>query len=513
LRASPISRIRSRARPVPPGILASLLQSLGVLLAPVTAATAASGMTALAASVVSAQLPSQTVPGGRAAVEALVFEPLVFEQPEADHHRVGGVPVLMIEDASLPMVTVQAYIRGGYGLFDRAYYGAAMGLPALLRYGGTASRTPAEVDETIEYYAFQVAFGSAGGSVTTSINTLTQHLELALDLWGEMIAEPRFDQGEIDAWRGRQLESVVRRADDPGRLAFSEMNRLLYGDHPVGWQMDSADLAPNRLVPARLETVHGWIVCRDNLTLGVTGDAEWVTIRPLLERFVERLPPCDEELPESPVPDIRRAVGVYLVEKKIDQSVIVMAHPTTVRLADDNTYFSAMIGNSVLGGGGFSSRILGRVRTEEGYAYSATSLWTTPRKHEGIIAAITRTRPDNTVPAIRVILETMGELRDAPPTLEEVSTTVDQIVNGFVFNFDTPRQIVSRTMYYLAQDLPEDWLQRYLEGVQRVTPESIREVFADQLRPEDMTILVVGDPDQIGDHLTALGAVTTIVVR
>jgi zinc protease len=510
LRGIPVSRIGRRAWPAATVTLATLLQALGVLLAPVTAVTAVTVVTTTA---VSAQLPSQTVPVGRAAVEALVFEPLVFEQPEADHHEVAGVPVLMLEDASLPMVTVQAYVRGGYGLFDRAYYGAAMGLPALLRYGGTASRTPAEVDETIEYYAFQVAFGSAGGSVTTSINSLTEHLGLALDLWGEMIAEPRFDEDEIDAWRGRQLESVVRRVDDPGRLAYAEMNRLLYGDHPVGWQMDSADLAPDRLVPSRFETVHGWIVCRENLTLGVTGDAEWATIQPLLERFVARLPPCTEELPESPVPDIRRAVGVYLVEKEIDQSVIVMAHPTTVRLADDDTYFSAMIGNSVLGGGGFSSRILGRVRTEEGYAYSATSLWTTPREHEGIIAAITRTRPDNTVPAIRVILETMEELRDAPPTVEEVSTTVDQIVNGFVFNFDTPGQIVSRTMYYLAQDLPEDWLQRYLEGVQRVTPESIRDVFADQLRPEDMTILVVGDPDQIADDLAALGPVTTILVR
>jgi len=454
-----------------------------------------------------------TPPTGRARVDAIVYEPLDFEQPEVDHHDVAGVSVLTLEDPALPMVTVQAYIRGGYGLFDRSYYAAAMGLPALLRYGGTTSRTPAEVDETIEYYALQVSFGTAGGSVTTSINTLTEHLGIALDLWGEMIAEPGFDENEISAWRGRQLDGVQRRVDDPGRLAFSEMNRLLYGDHPIGWEMDDTDLRPERLTQDSFRTVQEWVICRDNLTLGVTGDAPWAEIEPLLIRFVERLPPCASELPDAPIPSIRRAAGVYLVEKDLDQSVVVMAHPTTVRLADDDTYYSAMIGNSVLGGGGFSSRILARVRTEEGYAYSATSLWTTPRKHEGIIAAMTRTRPDNTVPAIEVILETMQELRDAPPSAEEVSTTVDQIVNGFVFNFDTPSQIVSRTMYYLAQDLPEDWLERYLNGVQGVTPESIRTVFAEQLHPEEMTILVVGDPDRIGDALASLGPVTTIVVR
>lgn len=115
--------------------------------------------------------------------------------------------------------------------------------------------------------------------------------------------------------------------------------------------------------------------------------------------------------------------------------------------------------------------------------------------------------------AIDVILKTMHGLRDGPPTTDEVGATVDQIVNGFVFNFDSPSQIVSRTMYYLAQDLPEDWLVRYWEGVQRVTPYGIQRVFSDQLHPEEMTILIVGDPSRIGESLYGRGPVTTIEVR
>ena len=450
---------------------------------------------------------------GRQSIDRLVSPPLEFEQPQTDHYEVAGVPVISLEDPTLPMVTVHAYFRGGYGLFGREFYAAAMGLPALLRYGGTTSRSALEVDEAIEYHAFQVSFGSAGGSVTTSINALTEHLPTALDLWGELLAEPAFDGNEVEAWRTRELESILRRLDNPGRLAFSEMNRLLYGDHPVGWEMEPSDLNPARLQTDRLNELHRRILCRGNLTLGVTGDAPWPVLQPLLERVVSRLPDCAQALPVAPTPNIRRTAGVYLVEKDLDQSVVVMAHPTTVQLGDDDTYYAAMIGNSILGGGGFSSRILGRVRTEEGFAYSATSLWTTPRKHEGIIAATTRTRPENTMAAVDVILETMHGLRDGPPTKDEVKTTVDQIVNGFVFNFDSPSQIVSRTMYYLAQDLPEDWLVRYWEGVQRVTPDGIQRVFADQLHPEEMTILIVGDPSRIGESLYGRGPVTTIKVR
>ena len=450
---------------------------------------------------------------GRAAIESLEYDPLRFEQPAVAHWEVEDVEVILLEDRQLPLVSVYAYFRGGYGLFDREHYAAAMGLPALMRYGGTTARDPERVDESIDRLALQVSFGSSGGNVTSSINTLTEHLPAALDVWGEMLASPGFAANEIEAWRGRQLESTLRRLDDPTRLAFSELNRLLFGDHPVGWEMDADDLLPERLTAERFGWVHTRVICRDNLVLGITGDVSWTGVRPLIEGLVDRLPPCPSELPEPPVPEIRRAPGVFLIEKDIEQSVIAMAHPTSVQLADEPAYYSAMIGNSILGAGGFSSRILGRVRTEEGFAYSAGSLWTTPRRHEGIIGATTRTRPESTVPAIEVILETMRGLRDAPPTGEEVQTTVDQIVNGFVFNFDSPGQIVSRTMYYLAQDLPEDWLERYWRGVQTVTPEGIQAVFAEHLRPEEMTILVVGDPERIGDELTRLGPVTTLQVR
>lgn len=449
----------------------------------------------------------------REAIARLTYAPLAFEQPVVDRHDVGEVPVLLLEDHDLPLVTVATYIRGGYGRFERSYYGAAMGLPALLRYGGTESRTPEAIDEVLEFYAFQVAFGSSGGSVSASINTLVEHLPEALDTWGEMLTRPRFDETEIEAWRARQLESVRRRVDDPARLAYSEINRLLFGDHPIGWETEESDLAPERLTREVFRTLHERIVCRDNVILGVTGDVDWPTVEPLLDRLVQRLAPCAEPLPPPPLPEIRRAPGVFLIEKPIEQSVVVMAHATDVRLEDDVEYFSAMLGNSILGAGGFSSRMLGRVRTEEGFAYSATSIWTTPRTHEGIIGATTRTRPENTAPAIELILRTMSELRDAPPTAEELGTTVDRIVNGFVFNFDTPSAIVARTMYYLAQDLPEDWLERYWRGVQEVTPDDIRTVFSEHLRPDEMTILVVGDPARIREDLARLGPVTLVEVR
>ncbi len=464
------------------------------------------------ASVVPAVLAAQE-PTASEIADSLHFGPIEWSPPTPEHHDVAGVRVLLLEDHTLPLVNVYARFRGGYGYFGREWYAAATALPALLRYGGTTDLTPDSVDDLLDFYAIQTSFGTGGGSVSAALNTLTDHLDVSMSLWESLLAEPRFDAGQVDLWRDRQLESARRRADDPSSLAIRAFNRLLYGDHPIGWEMGPSDLTPERLSPASLREMQRRIVCRENLILGVTGDVSWDGMRPYLERLVDALPACASALPSPPVPDIRARPGVFLIQRDLEQAVIVMAHPTSVHLADDSTYFAATIGNSILGAGGFSSRILGRVRTEEGYAYSASSLWTTPRRFDGLLGATTSTRPETAVPAIRTILDIMDGVRTSPPTDAELRTAIDRVVNGFVFNFESAGQIVSRTMSYMAVDLPEDWLQRYVDGIQLVTAADVEKVFADNLHPSEMTILIVGDSARIGrDALERLGPVTVLDV-
>ena len=181
-----------------------------------------------------------------------------------------------------------------------------------------------------------------------------------------MLFEPAFDQVEIEAWRTRQLEGVARRIDDPARLAYSELNRLLFGDHPIGWEMGSDDLAPDRLSADVFRALHKKVICRDNIVMGITGDIGQQDLDQVLEHLIKRIPPCAMALPEPPTPDIRRAQGVFLIEKDLDQSVIAMAHPSDVRLSDEPEYFAALMGNAILGGGGFFFCLFIRVRREYG---------------------------------------------------------------------------------------------------------------------------------------------------
>jgi predicted Zn-dependent peptidase len=101
----------------------------------------------------------------------------------------------------------------------------------------------------------------------------------------------------------------------------------------------------------------------------------------------------------------------------------------------------------------------------------------------------------------------MAEMGEVPPTTEEVDRAIAQIANGFVFNFQNPAQIVSRQMFYLAQGLPPDWLESYLRGIQRVRPSDVRRVFAEHVDPEEMIILILGNPDNFDLSPETLGDV------
>ncbi|NIP78052.1 MAG: insulinase family protein, partial [Gemmatimonadetes bacterium] len=131
--------------------------------------------------------------------------------------------------------------------------------------------------------------------------------------------------------------------------------------------------------------------------------------------------------------------------------------------------------------------------TEEGLAYSASSIWGAAREHERIFGAITHTKSESTVEATRLLLETLERARVEPPTEAEVELAREAMINGFVFGFNSPVQVVARQVSYLADGYPADWLSRYLRGIREVDRAAVADVVRDRIRPGEFTILIVGD--------------------
>lgn len=461
------------------------------------------------------QDPARTPPPAdsiRARLEALDLPPVRVDPPLVRETRVLGVPVFHLEDSALPLVDLMVRFEGGYAHFGRENYAAATGLPGFLRNGGTRALPPDSVEARVEALALQLTFGSGGGAISSTLNTLRAALDPALDLWWSMLTEPRFDSAVVEGWRGRQLEAGRRSADDPASLAFGQFNRLMYGDDPIGWELSPGDLTPAALKAARLDALHRSIVCRDNLTVGVAGDLSPAEVAARLRPLIERVPPCPAPLPERPDPTVRRVGGVFLIPRALEQSTVVVAHATDLAQADDPAWFASRVGNAILGGGGLSNRLMTRLRTQEGFVYSVSSLWTTPRDYPGLLGATTRTASATTAATVGLVLDLFTEMARAGPSATEVQEAIDEAVNGFVFSFDLPATTVSRRMADHAAGLPPDWAERTLAGIRTVTPEQVRDVFRAHLDRERMAVLVVGDRDQLEGPLAELGLGPVVIL-
>jgi predicted Zn-dependent peptidase len=446
-------------------------------------------------------------PVGRAGVERLQVPPLTFEPPRASKHEVAGVTVFHLHDPTLPLVDFMVQIRGGTGHFPREKMASVSGMATFLRNGGTRSLSPDSVALLADLLAMDMGFASGGGGTVASLNSLTDTLDEGLDLFREVLTAPGFDPEVVEIWKAQQLEQVRRRTEDPVSLAYQEFNRLMYGDHPVGWVLEEGDLAEDRLDEERLREVHRTLFCRDRLTLGVAGDVEWEEIRPRIERFLAAWPVCESELQPAAEPEMRRSGAVYILPRETEQTTIVLGQPGGTRAEDSSDYFATQVGNLILGGGGFTSRLMRRLRTEEGLTYGASSLWTNPRGYEGVFGVVTQTRAERTPDALQAIAEILDEFRTTLPEADERDRAVDQIANGYVFAFASASQIVARQMNNHVLDLPEGWLERFLEGIQAVEPEDIRRVAAEHLEPGAMSVLLVGDATRFDPWIEGFGPI------
>jgi zinc protease len=473
------------------GSMAALLLALGA------------GMAPPAANALSAQAPSPPV--GLEAIEALTFPPLDYAPPEADTHHLLGVPVFHLEDRTFPLVDLFIQIRGGVNHVVREDALAMTALSSLLRTGGSGTLPADSIELRFDLMAAQLSMGSGGGGSFAGLNLLSQTLAEGLELLGTVLLEPRFDADAIALWQSQERDRLRRRIEDPGSLAFSEFNRLVFGDHPVGWVFTLDDLDGDALGPDRLRRLHARTHCRENLMVGVAGDVGWSDLAPQLEAFLSRWPSCAEVIPPSPLPTLRSGPGVWILPLPVEQTTLILAGLSPLRQEDSPQFFASRMAQLILGGGGFTSRLFQRIRTEQGLAYGASAVWTTPQRHDGLVGAVTATRPDRVAQTSALLLEILEDMATASPSAEELTLAMDQLLHGAVFAATTPGQVVSRMMGNRAQELPDNWPQRFLEGIQAVTADEVRDVVARNVPLDQMILLIVGDPGPDLDALPTLG--------
>ncbi len=428
--------------------------------------------------------------------EKIEFKPLQFEPPAAKDFRktlASGVPVYMAPSAEFPLVNIVFSFKGGSYLDPADKVGLAEMTGAMIRRGGTASVPASELDEKFDFLAAQVGTNSGAMFSSASLNCLKSNLPEAFGLFMDMLRNPGFQEDKIKVYLGEQLEGMKQRNDDANPIMGREWSALMYGrEHfearqPTKASLESVSSSDMRAFAQR-------VYQPGNLIIGVTGDFEPAAMTAMLDKAFEGWAK-GEKMPDPPAPTAAFKAGLYHVEKDIPQGKVNIGIRGLKR--DDPDYFAVTMMNDVLGGGGFTSRITNRVRSDEGLAYRAGSRFSLPVYYPGVFAASFDSKNRTCALATKIIFEEVAKIRDAKVTAEELDTAKKGAIETFPRTFESKPAMLNVFINdeWTGRD-PNYW-RSFRDKVTAVTADDVNRVAKKYLVPENMAVMVVGKWSEI----------------
>lgn len=407
----------------------------------------------------------------------------------------SGARVYLVASPVIPMLDVQIDVDGGARRDPEGRAGLASATASMLSAGVAAQGALPALDEN----ALSEAWVDLGGQLSVSaglerfslsLRTLTEPalLERAVALAARQLASPAWPDAVWQRDRQRWL-GALREADTrPGTHAGRAFSQAVYGDHPYGREATPDSLNALSVGDMRAFYRRHVAACRAQVVL--VGAIDRPAAERIVERFMAALAPhgC-EALP--PVPEV--APLVQAVERRIPfqaaQAQVLIGQPGHRR--NDPDFFPLFVGNYILGGGGFVSRLTTEVRERRGLSYSAYSYFA-PGLHAGAFQAGLSTRPDQAGQALAVAREVIRRFVAEGPTEAELRAAKDYLVNGFALRFDSNRKLLDNVVNIAWNGLPLNHLETWTERVEAVTVADIRRAFARVLQPERMVTVVVG---------------------
>ena len=442
---------------------------------------------------------SATASGGvaiPARPEAIAFAPLEFTPPNAANFRrvlSDTTVVYLAPSHEFPLVNLSVTFKGGSSLDPADMPGLASMTAKMIREGGTDKVAAAAFDETLDFLATEVAVTASDAFTTATMNCLAANFDESLALFLGMLRAPAFDPQRLETNRASVIEGLKQRNDDAASILSREWKRLLYGaDHFEAGEPTGATVAA--ISKDRLAKMHRQIVHPGNMIISVSGDFEEKEMLAKLEKALsgwER----GAEVADPVAPTAVLKPGLYHVPKDIPQGKVVMGMRSIAR--DDPDAIPLMLLNDILGGGGFTSRLMQQVRSNEGLAYSVRSSLMPKVYYPGDFRAGFESKNPTVALATKIVLDQIRDMRDKLVTVEELETAKQSLIETFPRQFESKPQLLRVFVADEWTKRPKDFWTTFRDKVKAVTREDIQRVARQHLDPEKMAILVVGDWSEI----------------
>ena len=401
--------------------------------------------------------------------------------------------LLVAERPGLPMVVLRMVLKTGAAVDPQDKQGVA-NLTAALLTRGTKSYSAQALAEELDFLGTSLSVDAGNDATTISLTTLTKNLDRSFALLAEVVLFPSFPQDEFERIRKEIEGRLHSNEEDPGWVAGKAFREHLYPQHPYGRLISGQAETLARITPDDIRQFHATYYRPNNAIIAVAGEITQDQVGSLLASYFAAWKAAD--LPDFswPDPPEREARQVNL-NKEVTQANIMIGHSGIARSHPD--YYAVLIMNHILGGGGFGSRLMDRIREEQGYAYSVGSYFSA-RKHPGPFTVALQTKNESAQQAIAETLAVIRHFREEGATEEEVAAAKAYLTNSFplrlISNSDVAGMLPVLEFYGLGLDYPD----RYPDLIGSVTLEQIRAAAKQHLYPDQFLQVVVADLEKAG---------------
>ncbi|MFA7329927.1 MAG: pitrilysin family protein [Candidatus Delongbacteria bacterium] len=431
--------------------------------------------------------------------DQIQFPPLTYEPPQAAAHRhvlKNGVTVFVVEDHRVPLVDVSITIKADDRQEPTGLEGLHSATYDLLSDGGSQAHDAAWIEEETAFLGAYLESGTEdpyGGNLR--LQTLTKDLEHGLDLAFEVLRTPRFQADRLREWQDKRLASFKERNDDPERLERMEWRRLMYDDQTF---RPATAASVGALTPQTLKEWHERWTHPGNLLVRVSGDITPKQILPLLEKHMKGWKKGSSSFPNPEAGYAAVKPGVYLIHKPINQTRVRCILPGLDR--DDPQWHAAWLMNELLGGAGMSSKLLNRIRTQEGLAYSVGSQLEERVFGPGIFWAGFQTKVESTQYAMSLLVDEYRKMAAGEIDEEALENSKNQLIQAFPTWFASASTIASvlaeEELSGRSQGNPR-FYQELRERVARVSKADVQAAARRMLQTDQLIWVLVGDAQAV----------------
>lgn len=420
----------------------------------------------------------------------------------------NGMVLFLQEDHELPLIRGTARIRGGNRDVPADKAGLIGVYAQSWRTGGTESKTGDQLDEFLEQRAARVETGGGGDSTTVTMDVLKGDFDTVLPIFLDVLEHPAFRQEKIDLAKTQARTAISRRNDEPLGIIGREAAKLGYGaDSPYTRQAEYATIAS--ITRDDLLAFHHKYVYPNNIIFGIVGDFDSAQMEQKLRAAFGSLPRGPQAPKAAPPAGTPATPGVYFIAKDdVTQSNIALVQSGGV-LRSNPDYYPVVVLNEILSGG-FSGRLMNRIRSQAGLAYGVGGGVGQEWDQPALVRIQMGTKSATTGQAIEMLRKEVSNLNTEPFTDEELQLAKDSLLNAFVFTADSKAKILNQRVNLEFYGYPPDWYQHYVENIQKVTAADVARVAKKYVHPDQVALLVVGKDKDFDKPLSTFGTVQPV---